>query len=275
MSTAIANCMFLFANCTCKFPGPTGSSAGAKLHFWWPHHCAGNWFRVLIFQSENSKIDNQPALLDMEENVLNVRASVFRINRGIFQDISEETSRPQTPFGTDCVSASYLGSATSIQTPDLQILDPDDLAQKYLGNENSVSDDDDALCAICQESYASASGIPSSSLLHLPCSHTFHADCIHPWLARSNTCPTCRCAPPIPDGDSRRVVVARRDSHGFYELERRDSIDLLMERFDRERAAAAAASSGCGYRRGVLGSLARSVARYFSAGTRGAAAPLA
>ncbi|KAJ5648658.1 hypothetical protein N7490_005030 [Penicillium lividum] len=49
-------------------------------------------------------------------------------------------------------------------------------------------DSDDNTCVICQDDVK-----VGDEVMLLPCSHrSFHADCLVPWLRRSNTCPTCR-----------------------------------------------------------------------------------
>lgn len=43
-------------------------------------------------------------------------------------------------------------------------------------------------CAICLEDF-----LPGESLIILPCKHSFHSNCITPWLTeRSSTCPLCK-----------------------------------------------------------------------------------
>lgn len=42
-------------------------------------------------------------------------------------------------------------------------------------------------CAICCEDFQNG-----EQLSELPCSHTFHVQCITPWLRRSASCPCCR-----------------------------------------------------------------------------------
>lgn len=53
-------------------------------------------------------------------------------------------------------------------------------------------DDEDhelGTCGICIEDFSSSVG---AELLRMDCSHIYHRDCMLPWLAKSNTCPTCR-----------------------------------------------------------------------------------
>ena len=62
--------------------------------------------------------------------------------------------------------------------------------------KNSIrnAEDDFHLCAVCQEGLhvLSDGSDDVPFLVHLSCDHLFHAACLAPWLARSNTCPTCR-----------------------------------------------------------------------------------
>ena len=48
-------------------------------------------------------------------------------------------------------------------------------------------------CAICKETMHQS----ESKVKKLPCAHTFHGDCILPWLQQNNTCPYCRHALPV------------------------------------------------------------------------------
>lgn len=48
----------------------------------------------------------------------------------------------------------------------------------------------EAMCVICREEFES--GTNGNRLLHLPCSHIFHVNCIEKWL---ETCPSHRSCP--------------------------------------------------------------------------------
>ncbi|GAB5362934.1 hypothetical protein AAMO2058_000841000 [Amorphochlora amoebiformis] len=47
-------------------------------------------------------------------------------------------------------------------------------------------------CTICQEAYKIG-----DKMITLPCHHSFHKDCLIPWLKQRNTCPNCRYKLPI------------------------------------------------------------------------------
>eukprot|EP01065_Artemidia_motanka_P018724 TRINITY_DN2205_c0_g1_i7.p1 TRINITY_DN2205_c0_g1~~TRINITY_DN2205_c0_g1_i7.p1 ORF type:complete len:281 (+),score=96.09 TRINITY_DN2205_c0_g1_i7:63-845(+) len=42
-------------------------------------------------------------------------------------------------------------------------------------------------CVVCQDSVRKG-----DEAVEMPCGHTFHNDCLMPWLKEHNTCPTCR-----------------------------------------------------------------------------------
>jgi hypothetical protein len=42
-------------------------------------------------------------------------------------------------------------------------------------------------CAVCMCDFTTG-----DQAKQMPCKHIFHPDCIHPWLAKHNSCPNCR-----------------------------------------------------------------------------------
>lgn len=49
-------------------------------------------------------------------------------------------------------------------------------------------------CSICLEDF-----VVGDEVIHLPCMHMFHGDCVIKWLQNSNFCPLCRFQMPIDD----------------------------------------------------------------------------
>ena len=50
-------------------------------------------------------------------------------------------------------------------------------------------------CPICTESF-----VKEDTVMSIDCGHTFHEDCLTPWLDLNNTCPNCRLVLPKRDG---------------------------------------------------------------------------
>ena len=58
-------------------------------------------------------------------------------------------------------------------------------------SETGLQNGDGTTCSICLDTIQQ-----SQEARALPCSHTFHRECIRPWLARRHTCPECRAPAP-------------------------------------------------------------------------------
>ncbi|OQS04207.1 hypothetical protein THRCLA_03545 [Thraustotheca clavata] len=61
-------------------------------------------------------------------------------------------------------------------------------------------------CAICLSDFKGADVV-----MQLPCSHTFHSECVLPWLKEHNVCPSCRYALPT-DADDAKVSTTEETS---------------------------------------------------------------
>ena len=91
-------------------------------------------------------------------------------------------------------------STSSIPKQDVSILHP---------YENSM-------CSVCLEEYTMG-----EQLRLLPCKHTFHTDCILPWLTeRSPMCPLCKC-------DISRSIGSSSASSSSHDLERHENTQTI------------------------------------------------
>jgi len=91
------------------------------------------------------------------------------------------TSMDETPMTKRPTQESFVRSlpAVVVSDADMQLrhkLDPSDPR---------------CYCAVCRDGYSIG-----DRMRRLPCNHSFHEDCIMPWLQQNNTCPTCRCKMP-------------------------------------------------------------------------------
>ncbi|KAJ0407408.1 hypothetical protein ATCC90586_003818 [Pythium insidiosum] len=65
--------------------------------------------------------------------------------------------------------------------------------------------DANAECPVCKDPF-----VVDDDAQELPCAHSFHPDCILPWLKQHNSCPVCRHELPTDDDDyERRHVVSQ------------------------------------------------------------------
>jgi len=51
-------------------------------------------------------------------------------------------------------------------------------------------------CSVCKDDFEL-----EQEIVNLPCKHSFHEDCLTPWLTERNSCPTCRFELPTDDPD--------------------------------------------------------------------------
>ena len=98
---------------------------------------------------------------------------------------------PPSPAGRDVHSRRALdANVRRISAPNNGLTD-EELAQ--LPSRQLATCATEA-CAICQETPLSG-----DTLFDLACGHSFHVNCIYPWLQRIPSCPTCRKHPLHPD----------------------------------------------------------------------------
>ena len=55
-------------------------------------------------------------------------------------------------------------------------------------SEHTLLEESKEPCTVCQDAVESG-----AITLTMPCNHSFHKDCLLPWLKEHNTCPICRC----------------------------------------------------------------------------------
>ncbi|XP_046741424.1 E3 ubiquitin-protein ligase RNF181-like [Diprion similis] len=70
-------------------------------------------------------------------------------------------------------------------------------SKEAISNLKDVKLDENAhQCPVCLKAFDAASSIKS-----MPCRHSFHNECITPWLEKTNSCPLCRYELPTDDED--------------------------------------------------------------------------
>lgn len=96
------------------------------------------------------------------------------------------------------------------------------------GSVGSYSLPGDGECAVCQSDFE---GMDRVRLL--PCKHTFHCECIDPWLAKSTCCPTCR-GHVVPEPDATEGEAAADARSGSGGREALASADAAMSSLERQ-----------------------------------------
>lgn len=74
--------------------------------------------------------------------------------------------------------------------------------KSFIDSLPEAADLKDDQCAICLSNMIvgkDSSGEKKGSIKQLPCSHTFHKDCIIPWITRVASCPLCKYELPTDD----------------------------------------------------------------------------
>jgi Ring finger domain/zinc-ribbon len=92
----------------------------------------------------------------------------------------------------DCVKKSASKSAVDALRRHV-VCDDDDRGNED-GNDEARREEREerSHCAVCQDAT-----VCGDELVEMPCRHWFHVDCLMPWLAERNTCPTCRHELPV------------------------------------------------------------------------------
>ncbi|EXC17855.1 E3 ubiquitin-protein ligase RING1-like protein [Morus notabilis] len=75
--------------------------------------------------------------------------------------------------------------------------------EEFSDHDDHHNHDDESklmTCVICMEEV-----MIGSQLIHMPCAHQFHEDCILQWLKKANSCPLCRFS--LPSSNKRSVSL--------------------------------------------------------------------
>ncbi len=86
-----------------------------------------------------------------------------------------------------------------------------------------VPDKTDRCCSICQTDYC-----PGDQEILLPCGHTFHPDCIKPWFASHDTCPTCRTQVHLAMNPKQATLIRNRFLRHYIKLHRKYRRAMLL-----------------------------------------------
>lgn len=78
-------------------------------------------------------------------------------------------------------------------------------------------------CVICQDQFAVGEGLTT-----MPCKHIFHSECLHPWLAMHNTCPTCRVPVPAEEDALKKRVQSEVSSGADAVVEDEEEEGVIM-----------------------------------------------
>lgn len=76
-----------------------------------------------------------------------------------------------------------------------QILAPP-ASKTVVENLPNVAIQEETKCPVCLKKHEL-----DEIVKKMPCNHTFHSDCILPWLAKTNSCPVCRFELPTDNED--------------------------------------------------------------------------
>mmetsp|Transcript_16972 Transcript_16972/g.28718 ORF Transcript_16972/g.28718 Transcript_16972/m.28718 type:complete len:176 (-) Transcript_16972:210-737(-) len=79
--------------------------------------------------------------------------------------------------------------------------------------------DSNVECCVCltkiaeslkeQELEGKEAKLGETDIIEMPCEHTFHQECLLPWLEQHNSCPTCRHELPTEDPEYERMKQQR------------------------------------------------------------------
>ncbi|XP_022896506.1 uncharacterized protein LOC111410422 [Olea europaea var. sylvestris] len=99
-----------------------------------------------------------------------------------------------------------------------------DSLQEITITQEMLDDDPNMLCPICKDPFRL-----DASMKLMPCKHTYHADCIVPWLEINNSCPVCRFRLPTNEEKCREGLNGGGTYVGFVRLEElvEDEVDLF------------------------------------------------